>query len=309
MKINNANEVLEEYKYFFKKSNKASEIIFSKIPIKKRVLLVTPRRFMSDKKIINKLDKERDKFVKERFLKYLDMKYGLASVINVLRKSIKKFNISFPTTDNLYELISNYWIISAVFIADCYNGKELIKKQDIVLDVGANVGLFSILASKKTKNKIYSFEPYSLNYKCLVKNLKNNNVYNVIPIPKAVGEKKGIRKLFFNPEKTAGCSLYKEISDFDMGGYEDVKVISIDEFVKEQKLKRVDIIKADIEGAEMELLKGAEKTIKKFKPKIMISAYHRKDDQIKIKEFILGLREDYKYELKREDGELDFIFY
>jgi FkbM family methyltransferase len=70
-----------------------------------------------------------------------------------------------------------------------------------------------------------------------------------------------------------------------------IKTVTIDAFVKENRIERVNFIKIDAEGAEREIIKGAKKTIKEFKP-MAISAYHLLDDKEKISESILSIRDD-----------------
>uniref|UniRef100_A0A7V4KEE3 FkbM family methyltransferase n=1 Tax=Fervidobacterium pennivorans TaxID=93466 RepID=A0A7V4KEE3_FERPE len=87
-----------------------------------------------------------------------------------------------------------------------------------------------------------------------------------------------------------------------------VKTTTIDEFVKENKIERVDFIKIDAEGAEREIIKGARETIKNFKPRMAIAAYHLPDDKEVIPELVLSIRDDYKYKLVNK-GEEDLFFF
>ena len=73
-----------------------------------------------------------------------------------------------------------------------------------------------------------------------------------------------------------------------------INCISIDEWVEENHIERVDFIKVDIEGAERLLLKGARKTILKFKPKIAISSYHYPDDPEVLKRIINSFNCNYQ---------------
>ena len=70
--------------------------------------------------------------------------------------------------------------------------------------------------------------------------------------------------------------------------------ISIDDYVHEHKI-RVDVIKMDIEGGEYDALKGAENTLRKFQPRLMISAYHRPDDLWVLRELIQQINPNYKF--------------
>ena len=76
-----------------------------------------------------------------------------------------------------------------------------------------------------------------------------------------------------------------------------ILTLSIDDLVCNENIEKVDFIKMDIEGAESKALKGATKTIKKYKPKLAISAYHKHDDLYRLPKQILSLRSDYKFYL------------
>lgn len=87
-----------------------------------------------------------------------------------------------------------------------------------------------------------------------------------------------------------------------------VKLTTLDKFVEENNIKKIDFIKIDAEGSEREIIKGAKLIIKKFKPKIAVSAYHLPDDKKVIPELILSINKDYKYRLVSK-GEECPIFY
>jgi FkbM family methyltransferase len=76
-----------------------------------------------------------------------------------------------------------------------------------------------------------------------------------------------------------------------------VSTITIDDFVKEKSIKRVDFIKMDIEGSELNALKGAEKTLRTYKPKLAICLYHSLDDFVQIPEYLSSLDLPYEFYL------------
>ena len=81
-----------------------------------------------------------------------------------------------------------------------------------------------------------------------------------------------------------------------------VETITINTFLQQKGLKKIDFIKMDIEGAEIPALIGAKETIKRFKPKRAISAYHKWDDLFTISKLIHGTRDDYSYYLDCTTG-------
>jgi FkbM family methyltransferase len=118
-------------------------------------------------------------------------------------------------------------------------------------------------------DKVYAFEPDPDNFRILKENLRLNKLENaVIPIELGVGKEKGS---FYLTKAGAGSAVVERKSKDAV----KVKVTTIDEFVEENKIKKVDFIKMDIEGAEFDALKGAVKTIKRDKPDLLIAIYHK----------------------------------
>ena len=146
------------------------------------------------------------------------------------------------------------------------------KKIDTVFDLGAFLGDTAYIFYKFLKaKKIYAFEPDPDNFKILKENIKLNNLQDVIfPLEIGVGKEKG----FFYLEKSGGASSITNNHSKSKNKVK-VKVVSIDDFVADNNIKKVDFIKMDIEGAEFDALKGAVKTLKRDKPDLLIAIYHK----------------------------------
>lgn len=132
--------------------------------------------------------------------------------------------------------------------------KKAISKGDVVLDIGAHIGYYTLIASKLVGKDglIFAFEPDYKNFKLLKKNVKKNNRTNVLLVNKAVTDRKGKIKLYLNKQNTGDHRIYDS-----KDGRERVTVgtIRLDEFFKKFK-KEVNLIKMDIQGAEYKTLKG-----------------------------------------------------
>jgi len=138
--------------------------------------------------------------------------------------------------------------------------KSVLRKGMTVFDIGACTGYYSLIASKIVgkEGKIFAFEPHPINYEWLKKSIKVNNFTNIIPINKAVLDRKGIIKLFYSTNNIADHSIViTENRD-----YIEVETITLDEFCEENNIFP-DVVKMDIEGAELLALRGMRKTIKK----------------------------------------------
>ncbi len=101
------------------------------------------------------------------------------------------------------------------------------------------------------------------------------------------------KKVFFIDRGSSSITSFQEFE-----GYEGTTVtLSCDDFVESNKIEKVDFIKTDIEGAEPFALKGAKRTIKKFKPKLAISIYHSMNDFVNVVKQISDLNAGYRFYL------------
>jgi FkbM family methyltransferase len=165
-----------------------------------------------------------------------------------------------------------------------------LKSGDIVLDCGANMGLFSTVALNEGC-KVYGFEPAPHTRDYLIK-IKNIYPENFSIEPYALSDEDGETEFY------VGADINGENSITNLSGSckdkISVKMKTIDNFVNESGLARVDFIKADIEGAERYMLLGGGKTLKKYAPKLAICTYHLKDDPKVLENIIKNANPNYK---------------
>ena len=141
---------------------------------------------------------------------------------------------------------------------------------DVFVDVGAHVGKYALkVADLMKKGLVVAIEPNPENYKALLKGIKLNNLKNVIALNIAAFDKNCWIKLFIG--EMSGHHTLKR--DLNMG-YIEVKAKALDNVLKELALNRVDWIKIDVEGAEVEVLKGLENSLKKYHPKLIIEVWN-----------------------------------
>jgi len=139
-----------------------------------------------------------------------------------------------------------------------------IKPGDTVLDIGAHIGYYTLMAAKRVgkKGKVYAFEPNQDNCALLTKNLKLNNFKNVVLVNKAVSRSSGKVKFFLSNVSTGMHSLID--IDNKSENIIEIEAVSLNDFFG-KKIPTVSIIKMDIEGGEYAALDGMDRLLKKNK--------------------------------------------
>ena len=143
--------------------------------------------------------------------------------------------------------------------------KHRLKKDSIFLDVGANIGYYSIWASKFiTSGRIFSFEPNCKAFNRLVENIKiNKSIHNITPINQAVSQKNG--DIFMTNNLDTLNHILSTEDKIDFNSSVKVKSTTLDSFVVEYHIDFIDYLKIDVEGFELDVLLGAEKLFKEKK--------------------------------------------
>lgn len=206
-----------------------------------------------------------------------------------------------------FELHAEDWIQENLFLLGEYEKAELklltsiLNEDSVFIDIGANIGLHTLIASKKinSQGKIISFEPYTTNFKQLITNLELNKAKNICLVKKAVSNQEGSAMMYYN---TASKSLgMATLSTIPYDNKEEVETIQLDAFVAENKVDGVDIIKLDVEGEEYNALLGMRNTLNQFKPNLLIEILDSKE-----LERVLSLLSNYGYKLYyiSNEGEL-----
>lgn len=161
---------------------------------------------------------------------------------------------------------------------ECKAFSCLLQKDLTILDIGANIGLYSLLAAAKSpSSKIYSFEPNPINATKLRRNIALNQFTNIKLVEKAVGENKSTIT-FTVPLEATATAVSSTNEAFTRLWHKDVKnievaQIALDDFVAENNIEQIDIIKLDVENYELEVLKGAQKTLAQMAPAIFMEIH------------------------------------
>jgi FkbM family methyltransferase len=153
--------------------------------------------------------------------------------------------------------------------------RYLIEDDFVCLDIGANIGLFSLaLASLARRGKVYACEPNPKTFTYLEKNVAANRLGNVSCLPWAFSAKK--ETLRFNSNDTVLACSFALRQDAPPAwsdlftGLVSVEATTVDDLVRETGLDRIDCIKIDVEGFELDVLKGARDTLERYHPAVLV---------------------------------------
>lgn len=143
-----------------------------------------------------------------------------------------------------------------------------------VIDVGANYGLHSVYCAQRVGSggHVYSFEPLRQSFQELVKNVSVNNVEErVTAVQMGLSDKPGKVKLFVSPALGSGATSLRQ--RWTGTNYTQTATLTtLDRYVEIQKISRVDVIKCDVEGAEMLVFSGAKEVLGRWHPVLLFEA-------------------------------------
>lgn len=194
-----------------------------------------------------------------------------------------------------YFLPENHFESQIFFDKLNYNhlhNKNLFRNRDI-LDVGGFIGDTALILSEWTDRHVYIFEPLEENCVKCKKTLEKNNIKNAIIEKVALGTD-GYSSTFYIDN--GGASSFFPRKGIPYIESKDITTISLDSYMKDKNINP-GLIKVDIEGFEQEFLLGSQETIKKYKPDIMISIYHKGHDLFFIKTIIESWNLGYSFRI------------
>jgi len=156
-----------------------------------------------------------------------------------------------------------------------------INDSDIVIDIGAHIGLFALFASQFCKQgKIFCFEPIKENYELLVENINSNKIKNIIPFNFAVSKESDSVKIFLNDDYS-GHSMFLETNNFVI-----VKSKSLLDIFSENNIQECNFLKLDCEGAEYDIINSLPSDfLNKIKKSVI--EYHLADTHPKLLEQLI----------------------
>lgn len=225
-------------------------------------------------------------------------------------KIIKLFLL--PGAEEILKLRSGYLFkighyldaltVKEIFIDQDYKIK--LKSPKVILDIGGNIGTFSILQSiKYPKCKIFTFEPSKKIYQLLVENINLNKSKNIYAKNIGVWSKKSTAKFFKN--KASGLSSVFTLAKRDGAVSETVKLDTLSNIFTNNNIHRCDLIKMDCEGAEYEILLKAPKSLFKNIKNLAIEYHDSLTDHKHFELIDLLKKQGYKITVKPHSWEND----
>ncbi len=143
--------------------------------------------------------------------------------------------------------------------------ERLIQEGMVVLDVGAHVGCYTLLAARCVglQGRVYAFEPEPDNYAILQKNIALNRYKNIVAIRKAVSDRTGTVKLFISRQGNDRHSIFDNPSSIVPEASREVATLCLDDYLAAEGWPHVDLVKMDIEGAEPLALEGMRELLQR----------------------------------------------
>ncbi len=252
-------------------------------------------RIIPDSKFKRKISKMYSRYsslLGERYLRSISLRTLL---------DLKKLSIPYEIRGGMVRVLiedfdiliylNNISIVKEVFVEKVYLGNKL-EEGDVVVDCGAHVGTFSLLASRIVGKSgvVIAIEPAKENLKILKRNIRKNRVKNIIIVPKALWSSRGKMRLGISEVNPGEHSLLHRNALHQNLSSEIIRADTLDNILRELRVRKVNFIKMDIEGAEIEALKGMERTLRK-NVKLAIASYHIVNGRKTINFIIPFLRE------------------
>ncbi|PCH95928.1 MAG: hypothetical protein COB85_04135 [Bacteroidetes bacterium] len=186
----------------------------------------------------------------------------------------------------------------------------VLNKGDSFIDVGANIGFFSLMASQlvSSSGKVYSFEPFPESLELLNANIKLNNVENISVYDFALGAKSSEKRIYPEPENRGGSSFIKNKFN-QVQGSELVKIKPLNDLAEIAHDTLIKAIKIDVEGWELEVLRGCSALLKSENPPVLIVEYssfsiQESEERMELVGFIRGVGEYKIFKLRRGKGRI-----
>ena len=222
-----------------------------------------------------------------RFVRFLFRHKGLRILGHAARRRLyvdRRVRIDDFDRDIAFYCHLNEHIGSQMYWRDSYSWNQLrvldrlLSPEMTFVDVGANQGEFALFAAKRlTRGRVWAFEPMSEMYRRLLKNLEVNRFANISTAQLGLWSDSKTLPMFQRGRRFLDGSRHEGLAtlfptETRDSPVESIELTTLDTFVSSNGIQRVDVMKIDVEGAELEVLRGAGKTVDTHRPILIMEA-------------------------------------
>lgn len=174
-----------------------------------------------------------------------------------------------------WKLDTACWVQRTVFYRGGWDDDEvrlvlaLLPEDGVFVDVGAYFGWYSlVVARERPRARVLALEPVPASFARLEENRRANGISRVTALRLALGAAESTAEMALPPAANGGSAHLA--APAEGGARERVRVSTLDRVVADERLPRVDVVKVDVEGAEVEVLRGARRTLERFRPLLLV---------------------------------------
>lgn len=171
------------------------------------------------------------------------------------RKKFLKFQVNAQSMSDLllHEVFTSRVYFPTIDQATTFK----VGRNDLVIDVGSNVGLFAVCAANQTRRQVYCFEPSRANFAELERHQRLNKLDNMVLVNQGISDRRETLRLYLHDNNCGAHSVFLDKGDglsFDEDQYEEIECISLKEVFDNYEIEKCDFLKIDCEGAEGKIL-------------------------------------------------------
>jgi FkbM family methyltransferase len=151
--------------------------------------------------------------------------------------------------------------------------RRLVPPGGVVIDVGANIGQYTLIAAQLAgpSGRVFAFEPDPVNAAALQRSVARNGFHDRVELLRlAVAASGGQAAFEVAPDRTRSRLRPNTVGNGDSDNVVSVRKVALDDFADERGLNRLDLLKIDVEGADLDVLRGAERLIRHLRPMLMV---------------------------------------
>lgn len=219
------------------------------------------------------------------YLRKFPVDYGKSALIKYTKLPQGEEWVKYRNSMNLiFNLNLSEYQMKQIYLLDIYEKNtilqlkkllpKIIQEQEVnVIDVGANIGFYSLSLGEILKDKkcnIHCFEPNPYTFKLLQQNVKENNISNIVLNDFGLSSEEASFELTYNERNLGTANIYSKSKNIN-SKTATIQCTKFDSYCKEKGINSVDVIKVDIEGAELDFFKGAVDVISKSPSCVIIA--------------------------------------